>query len=307
MKNLLILGLALTILSCQQKPATFTTASGVVVSKIESGDGSAPIKDSVVVLQLKLETEDGKILTETTPLRPLALIYDPEMKAGALQEVVNNLIQGDSVSFTITAKNLFEETYNRPLPPDMDSTTLVNCNMFFQDQMSQDGYREYVNSLREKQRLLDEALQADKFAAELDSIDAYLAEKGIEAIKSESGLRYVITEEGTGANAEPGDEVVVHYAGYVLNGDYFDTSMEDVAREQGLYREGRDYSQGFTFPIGQGRVIKGWDEGIAYIKEGGKGTLYIPSQLGYGSRGSGSKIPPYSILVFDVEVLEVRK
>ncbi len=173
--------------------------------------------------------------------------------------------------------------------------------------MSEEGYRTYTNELRQQQQLLDEAKLADKLVADGDTIDAFLAKEGIEAITSESGLRYLITEEGNGPNAEPGDEVVVHYAGRILNGDYFDTSIEAVAKENGMYNPSRNYSEGFSFNIGQGRVIKGWDEGIAYIKEGGKGTLYIPSPLGYGSRGSGPKIPPYSILVFDVEVLKVNK
>jgi FKBP-type peptidyl-prolyl cis-trans isomerase FkpA len=307
MKNLLIFGLVVISLSCQPQQSTFTTESGVLVTKIENGKGSIPTKDSILILQMKLVTDSGEVITETTPIRPLALKYDPAMEAGALQEVVTKLTVGDSVSFTLSAKNLFEETYKRPVPPTMDSTTVITCNMLLQDQMTQDGYRAYTSELREQQRLLDEAKLADKLISDGETIDAYLAENGIEAITTESGLRYVITEEGNGPTAESGNEVVVHYAGKILEGAYFDTSMEEVAQEQGMFNPSRDYASGFKFNIGQGRVIKGWDEGIAYIKEGGKGTLYIPSPLGYGSRGSGPKIPPYSILVFDVEVLKVNK
>ena len=224
-----------------------------------------------------------------------------------MQEVVNKLAVGDSVSFEIPAKNLFEQTYKMPLPADMDSTTMVSCNMRLQQQMSEDSYKKYVNGLRKKLQRLEESKLASRLTADGDSIDAYLAEADIKAIVSESGLRYAIAREGTGISAKPGDEVVVHYAGKLLDGTYFDTSIEEVAKRQGMHNPGRDYNSGFSFNIGQGHVIKAWDEGIGYIKEGGKGTLYVPSPLGYGSRGAGPKIPPYSILVFDVEVLKVNK
>ena len=81
-------------------------------------------------------------------------------------------------------------------------------------------------------------------------------------------------------------------------------AWKTVAKEQGIYQEGRPY-QPFTFPIGQGRVIKGWDEGIGLLNVGTKATLYIPSTLGYGSRSAGAVIKPNSILVFDVELLEI--
>ncbi|MEQ9007037.1 MAG: FKBP-type peptidyl-prolyl cis-trans isomerase, partial [Ekhidna sp.] len=92
--------------------------------------------------------------------------------------------------------------------------------------------------------------------------------------------------------------------GKVISGEYFDTSIESVAKEQEIFREGRDYAP-FSFSLGQGRVIKGWDEGIALLNEGAKATLYIPSPLGYGNRGSGPIIEPNSILIFDVELVEI--
>lgn len=306
MKKLWLFILPLIALACQQQE-TYTTSSGVKVTKLIAGEGQTPIKDSIIVIQLKLETDSGKVLTETTPLRPLALAFDPELEAGTLQEVLTTMKQGDSVQFIISAQNLFEETYKRPLPPDMDSTSTITCNMKFEAQMSQENYRAYMQGLQEKQQAQEAIIMEEKIKIEADSIDAFLAEKGITAATSESGLRYVVTEEGSGPAAAPGDQVTVHYAGRIMGGEYFDTSMEAVAKEQGLYNERRPYDEGFTFAIGQGQVIKGWDKGIAYFKEGGKGTLYIPSALGYGSRGSGPKIPPYSILVFDVEVLKIEK
>ena len=106
------------------------------------------------------------------------------------------------------------------------------------------------------------------------------------------GLTYTDEQVGSGAEAQPGKTVVVHYTGWLLDGTKFDSS--------------RDRGQAFTFPLGAGRVIKGWDEGVAGMKVGGKRTLTIPADLGYGTRGSPPVIPPNSALKFEVELLEVR-
>lgn len=99
---------------------------------------------------------------------------------------------------------------------------------------------------------------------------------------------------GKGAEAKAGDTVKVHYVGTLTNGDEFDASKKHG-------------SEPFTFDLGKGRVIKGWDEGVAGMKEGGKRKLTIPPHLGYGARGAGPKIPPNSTLVFEVELVEVVK
>jgi FKBP-type peptidyl-prolyl cis-trans isomerase len=107
-----------------------------------------------------------------------------------------------------------------------------------------------------------------------------------------SGLKYVDLVEGTGNSPAPGATAVVHYTGWLTNGKKFDSS--------------HDHGQPFSFPVGKGRVIKGWDEGVASMKPGGKRKLTIPPELGYGSRGAGGVIPAGATLVFEVELLEVR-
>lgn len=110
-------------------------------------------------------------------------------------------------------------------------------------------------------------------------------------VTTPSGLKYVDLEEGTGATPEPGQTVTVHYTGTLENGKKFDSS--------------RDRNQPFKFKIGQGQVIKGWDEGLSTMKVGGRRKLIIPSELGYGARGAGGVIPPNATLIFDVELLKV--
>jgi len=112
-----------------------------------------------------------------------------------------------------------------------------------------------------------------------------------EFITTDSGLRYAISEEGEGPTPEIGELVAVHYTGWLEDGTQFDSSV--------------DRGEPITFPLGQGRVIAGWDEGIALLDVGDKGRLIIPSTLAYGPTGSGP-IPPDSTLIFDVELVEIR-
>ena len=107
-----------------------------------------------------------------------------------------------------------------------------------------------------------------------------------------SGLQYSIDRPGTGASPVAGQIVSVHYTGWLTNGTKFDSS--------------RDRGTPFEFPLGQGRVIRGWDEGVAAMKIGEKRTLVIPPDLGYGARGAGGVIPPNATLVFQVELLGAR-
>ncbi len=114
--------------------------------------------------------------------------------------------------------------------------------------------------------------------------------------KTPSGLQYEDTAPGTGAQPQKGQTCVMHYTGWLwvngAKGDKFDSS--------------HDRGKPFSFPLGAGRVIKGWDEGVATMHIGGKRTLLIPPDLGYGARGAGGVIPPNATLLFEVELLGVQ-
>jgi FKBP-type peptidyl-prolyl cis-trans isomerase len=110
--------------------------------------------------------------------------------------------------------------------------------------------------------------------------------------KTASGLNYDDETVGTGKEAKSGDTVDVHYTGWLKDGTKFDSS--------------KDRGRPFSFQVGAGRVIKGWDEGVAGMKEGGKRKLVIPPDLGYGARGAPGAIPPNAELTFEVELLKVK-
>jgi len=123
-----------------------------------------------------------------------------------------------------------------------------------------------------------------------------MSQSAAKPVTTSSGLQIIDTKPGTGAAPRTGQTVSVHYTGWLYvngaKGKKFDSSV--------------DRNEPFEFPVGAGRVIKGWDEGVGSMKVGGKRTLIIPPQLGYGASGAGGVIPPNATLIFDVELLGLK-
>jgi hypothetical protein len=114
-----------------------------------------------------------------------------------------------------------------------------------------------------------------------------------DTVETGSGLKYIILEKGAGAQAESGKEATVHYTGYLTDGKVFDSSIKR--------------NQPFSFTIGEGKVIKGWDEGVALMRVGDKLRFIIPPELGYGEKGAGNVIPPKATLIFDIKLLNISE
>jgi FKBP-type peptidyl-prolyl cis-trans isomerase len=120
---------------------------------------------------------------------------------------------------------------------------------------------------------------------------ALVTTKGAKIISTSSGLKYIILKTGKGTTPKPGQTVFVHYTGTLTNGKKFDSS--------------RDRGQPFSFNLGEGKVIPGWDEALSTMKVGERRKLIIPPKLGYGAAGAGEVIPPNATLIFDVELLKI--
>jgi peptidylprolyl isomerase len=136
-------------------------------------------------------------------------------------------------------------------------------------------------------------LAAAVIMAALIVVPAFATQESKKSVTTPSGLKYVDVVVGKGASPTAGKQVKVHYTGTLENGKKFDSSV--------------DRKEPFSFIIGVGQVIQGWDEGVMTMKVGGKRKLTIPSKLGYGPRGAGGVIPPNATLLFDVELLDVAK
>ncbi|HEU0137291.1 MAG TPA: peptidylprolyl isomerase, partial [Flavobacterium sp.] len=137
-----------------------------------------------------------------------------------------------------------------------------------------------------------EGSRAKREAAEKEAAEAQMEKLAAGFEKTESGLRYKFIQKGNGKKAENNKVVSVHYSGSLENGKVFDSSY---TRKKPI-----------EFPLGQGNVIEGWDEGIALLQVGDKARFVIPSHLGYGSQGAGGVIPPNATLIFDVELMDVK-
>lgn len=149
-----------------------------------------------------------------------------------------------------------------------------------------------VQNFFQEQEKKQRAAAAERFKAGKEAGEKYLAENAKKdgVITTASGLQYLVLTEGTGKSPKATDTVVCHYEGMLTDGTVFDSSV----------------ARGEPAAFGLNQVIAGWTEGLQLMKEGGKTRFFIPYQLGYGERGAGASIPPYSALIFDVELIEVK-
>jgi FKBP-type peptidyl-prolyl cis-trans isomerase FkpA len=210
-------------------------------------------------------------------------------KANPVADVLALMKVGDSISVEIPIDSTMRQN------PALAKAKRLTYGIVLMDVKTKDQYDqaqiEERKAAEEKAGVFKE--QEAAIATQLGGIvKDYTAGKNKDKIKTTaSGLKYMILEEGTGKKAEAGKTVDVMYYGMLPNGEEFDNA----------YKRG----QPFSFPLGQGQVIKGWDEGIALLNEGTKAVLFVPSSLGYGDQGTG-KIPANSELVFYVELMKVN-
>jgi FKBP-type peptidyl-prolyl cis-trans isomerase len=148
------------------------------------------------------------------------------------------------------------------------------------------------------QMQIDQKAEADKLkAAQTAALEDYLKKENVTGyIKTPKGAFVKVETEGTGAKADSGSAVTVNYTGRLKNGNAFDSNVDTAF----------GHVQPFEFQVGTGSVIEGWDDGIRYFREGGKGKIYVPSMLGYGGNAQGEKLPAYSDLIFDIQIIKVK-
>lgn len=282
-------------------PQEKETPTGKKFAIVESGSGAAIQENNIVEFTLNIASATDSTLFDITEtgrefaavkVFPDSVVQQQQaagQPADPLGEMVAMMSEGDSATMKIIASDFFGKMAP-PFIKDPSQEVVIGIrtvNVY----TDENAYREAMEKQQaDAMKKMDE--EAEKYIAIDDQlIQDYLKENGIEnAQKTASGLYYVIIEQGKGANPTSGASVSVHYTGTLLDGQKFDSSV--------------DRNQPFDFPLGQGRVIAGWDEGIALLNKGSKATLYVPSALGYGGRGAGSMIKPFSVLKFDVELID---
>ncbi len=308
-KSLVLLAFVVGLAACNTSTEK-KTPSGLAYTVVASGEGEAA-PDGYYLIMNMIYKDGGDSVWIDTKERGYPMVIQKQdsvwlSSEGSIEQVFIDFKEGDSVNFKVKADDLFKNTWKSPLPEGVNADDQFEFIIGVDKVLDEPGLRAWQQEMMAKQQKMQAEKAAEQLKEDVATIDQYLADNNIVAQETPSGLRYVITEEGSGASAEAGDMVRVNYAGYVLNGEYFDTSFEDIAKEKGLYNEQRTYEP-YEFKLGMGTVIKGWDEGLTYLTEGGKATLYVPSPMAYGPRARSAQIGPNSILVFDVELVEVEK
>jgi FKBP-type peptidyl-prolyl cis-trans isomerase FkpA len=306
MKNsiIAILFASLFIAACS---GSKETPSGYKFNVVRKGDGVKIDSGKFVVMNLRFMDGKDSVWNDSKKNGFPAVIQmqGTVPKGDAVLEVIKMLSKGDSVVFKVPAKKLFENTFRQPLPFSVDSTSSFTFQIGLSAVLNQEEMNKLQTELVAKQNekmLQDQKAQLGK---DITAIDDFLKAKNVTAQTTTSGLRYIITKPGTGENAKAGQQVKIDYLGYLLNGKYFDTSIESEAKKNNLYTQGRPYSP-LELTVGAQQVIPGWEEAIQLMNKGSKMTVYIPSTLAYGNQRRGDVIAENSVLVFDMELIEVK-
>ncbi|GAA4433993.1 hypothetical protein GCM10023188_24410 [Pontibacter saemangeumensis] len=305
---------ALLLQGCDKnKDQFYTTADGLtykIYEQTEDGEyenkGEVAPADStgakigqVVTMQMSYQNaEDSVLFDSRTQKQPVMIpVMEPTFK-GSLEQALMMLSPGDSGVFKVNADSLFAKTFAQPMPPFIKPGSQLTFFIKAEKVQSKEEAMVDQQKMMEQQMKDAQAHAAEQIKIDDQKIQEYIKENNLENVqKTESGVYYVVQEPGKGPQAATGDLVSVHYKLSFLDGKEVENSRSNPMGN----------GEPFQFPLGQGRVIKGWDDAIQQLKEGSKATLLVPSTLAYGEQDRGPDMPANSILRFDVELVDVEK
>ena len=280
------------IVACNN-PSSKNMIDGYEYIVHEKGSGDKVNVGDYVSFTLKIEDDKGNILQEATS-EPLPAIQVPEGEVpknpgSQLISLIGQSTIGDSVSLIMPKDSL-----KNMLPPGQDTLKHLAYVIRIVRSQSKEAYEAEQEEIRQEAAARAEILKSRELEVKdfMAEVNASISNGTADIKEAEEGLKYIMHEEGTGVQPQAGDKVQVLYYGTLDNGNMFDNA----------FSRGKE----FEFTIGRGMVIRGWDMGIPLLKEGGKATLIIPSELGYGDAGAGANIPGGSTLHFYVELVKVN-
>jgi peptidylprolyl isomerase len=266
--------------SCSSKDHDFKKhSSGLFYRFIDMHpEGATPKAGDILVIALKILNGDNKVVDESSFYR---MQLGKPMYQGDFYTALSLLQVGDSVCFKLDAAGFFEKTRKRDLPVEFRQGDPVYVYVRLKNILSSED----LENERENTYHTD-------FEQEKNLLKNYIELTNTTVKPTSSGLYYIEKKKGSGKKAAVGKTLVVHYTGTTIDGKIFDSSLQRGTP--------------FTFVLGQGQVIKGWDEGFQLMQEGGEARFIIPSDLAYGKIGYSNLILPYSTLVFEIELIEVK-
>ncbi|WMJ72417.1 FKBP-type peptidyl-prolyl cis-trans isomerase [Cytophagaceae bacterium ABcell3] len=313
LKKLSVLALLpLFFYACKNENGYQATETGLKYKFFVDSAGAPATLGEAVKMDVKIWDERDSLLEHS--VKTSAKVTTPKFKGG-LEEGFMMMSPGDSASFKINADSFFLVNLNRERPDFLSEGSELTFNLklhkiYSREEVAAEMEKYHQQLEAEKQNkilqvenfmdaLLDSASIQKQMKVDERIMKEFMKDNNLDMEKSKHGVYYTISERAGNAKAEPGDTLVVHYTGRLLDGKVFDTS------------EGR---APFDFVLGIGEVIPGWDDVITYFGEGDKGQILIPSSLAYMDIGIPDPsdhdkflIPKNAPLIFDVEILEVRK
>lgn len=306
-KSALFMGIAVLLLAgaCQQ----FTTGEGGLQYQIVKDEGNAhAVAGDILAVGMVITTDRDSLLSSTYEMGMPQLIHIapdsiPGLYPGDYNSMFTHLGEGDSAIFRLDMDTMAHHT----MQPKLDfADKYVTFNVKVFKHFKAEGLTD--SALNAQIMEFYEGERSRLQAAEETKITNYISDKNLTPETTSSGLKYVVTEEGTGEKPSPGDTVLVNYTGKLTTDYIFDTSVKEIAETQeGLYNPMRPYEPA-RITVGVGMVIPGWDEGLQLFSNGAKGIFIIPSNLGYGEQGEmRAKIPPFAPLIFDIEIVDIIK
>jgi len=297
----MFLGLAaIGLASCN---GGFKQGPGGLLYNIHSEKSTTKIKegDFVSAFVVVKNDADSTIYSSYDGGQPQYLVVEKSQFKGDMMDGFKLVGEGDSVTIKTVADSAFKG--GQPRPDKFKSSKYVVYDLKINkvipkgtltDEVFQRTISTYVNSQVETVKKQEPA-----------KIQKYITDNKMNVTKTDSGLYFVITKQGAGANIAPGDTAVVNYAGRLLfTGKLFDTNIKEEAVKAKLQHIEMRPFKPIRFAVGQQQVIAGWDQGLQMLNKGAKATLVIPSALGYGERGY-QEIPANAPLVFDIEVIDI--
>jgi FKBP-type peptidyl-prolyl cis-trans isomerase len=251
----------------------------------------------LLLVFMQFRTGRDSVVMDSRRMQPTAQPIPLPEKAerGSMEEALGLLLPGDSAVFRFQADSVFTKTFRQPVPPFLQKSgnvlvvTASARELVTMAEMTARQEKIQAENIKQGQ-----ALAAAQTTKDVAQIQAYLKKNKLVAKKTTGGTYYIVTRPGTGLPPKSGQNVRVLYRGTILaTGKEFDSSAKHG-------------NEPIDFPLGQGRVIKGWDQGIAMLTKGSKAVLLIPSGLAYGPRAMGTDIPANSVLRFEVELVDFK-
>lgn len=284
------------LVACKNSDSRFpgyeVTETGGFYKLEKPGDSKTALNTGdVIFIHHTMTTDKDSLLydykTMAAPGQPYAVRLGPPVYKGDMFEMMYKMHKGDSASFAMRVDSMFEKYYKQPIPKFLDPKGFIVYHVKIDSVYTSAK----VDEIEKKNKAMQQAYIEKAKSSEDSIIQKYLADNKITVKPTESGLYMDVKVKGKGVKIKKGDNVEVNYKGMFTDGRIFDASDR--------------HEQAFVFPAGVGQVIPAWDEALLNMTVGTRAILVCPSKLAYGERGNQG-IPPYSPLVFELEVIGIK-